>query len=243
MRIPRVYQQAKLASGETYGLSKEAAHHLVNVLRMKVGQSVRLFNGEGGSYLARITGLGKNGVNVNIGNFLDDGVESSLAITLVQGISRGKQMDLTLQKAVELGVNRIVPVQTEYSQSKMDAERQLRREEHWQGVIISACEQCGRNTLPVIERVQLLQEWLAGKTDTLSLILHPRAEITLAEIRDRPEHVILLAGPEGGFSDQEFDLALDAGYRGIKLGPRILRTETAALVALAACQTLWGDIQ
>ncbi|HKK17022.1 MAG TPA: 16S rRNA (uracil(1498)-N(3))-methyltransferase [Gammaproteobacteria bacterium] len=243
MRIPRIYQPATLISGQQLELLPEAAHHVLNVLRMKDGQALILFNGEGGQFDALIERAGKRRVEVRIGEHHQQDCESPLHFTLAQAISRGKHMDLTLQKAVELGVSRFVPVHSEFSNIRLDPEQQHKRLEHWRRVVIAACEQCGRNRLPVIEAPQTLPEWLAGGVEALKLILHPRADVSPVDIHQQPTHVILLAGPEGGFSNEECDLAKTHGYLAIRLGPRILRTETAALVALAACQTLWGDLR
>lgn len=243
MRIPRIFQPVTLASGQRLELLPEAAHHVHNVLRLKAGQALFVFNGEGGQYEAVIEQSGKHRVEVSIGAHLQRECESPLPFTLAQGVSRGNRMDMTLQKAVELGVSRLVPVMTEFSNVRLDQERKQKRLEHWRRVVIAACEQCGRNHLPVIEPLQTLSEWLPGDEQALKLILHPRADISPGDIHEQPAQVNLLAGPEGGFSDAEYNLARAHGYLGIRLGPRILRTETAALVALAACQTLWGDIQ
>lgn len=243
MRKPRIFQPVPLITGQRLQLAKDAAHHVFNVLRMKPGQELILFNGKGGYFEAIIEQVGKRGVEMSIGEFYSVEVESPLHLTLVQGISRGSRMDMVLQKAVEIGVNRLVPVYTEFTSVRQDNEKQQKRLQHWQRVVIAACEQCERNRLPELDPPQTLADWLAQDSSVLKLVLHPAAETSLGEIRDQPRQVILLAGPEGGFSDGEYDLAITRGYTGIRMGPRILRTETAALAALTACQTLWGDLR
>lgn len=243
MRIPRIYQPASLNSGELLSLTTEAAHHVANVLRLQVGQPLTVFNGEGDAMAAVITTAAKRKVEVRLGERQTGDAESVLQLTLVQAISRGNRMDITLQKAVELGVSRFVPVHSEFSNVRLDAGQRQKKHEHWQRIIIAACEQCGRNRLPELFEPQPLADWLAHASTACKLVLHPRAASAVTAIQPPPAEVMLLAGPEGGFSDSEVAQAIAAGYRGIRLGPRILRTETAALVALTVCQTLWGDLR
>lgn len=244
MRDIRVYQEQNLTTGDRCQLSGGAAHHVAKVLRMQAGQSLILFNGRGGYYDAIIEAAGKHGVTVTVGGHHAEERESPLRITLVQGISRGQRMDYTLQKAVELGVQHIVPLWCEHSSVRLDPEQREKRHAHWSGIIINACEQCGRNRLPELSPPLALDQWTAVDTNPLKLILHPGNTRRLGQLGDSvPEAITLLAGPEGGFSQTEIIHAEQQGYQSISLGPRILRTETAALVAIAACQVLWGDIR
>lgn len=223
-------------------LPDDAAHHIAHVLRMKTGQQIVLFNGHGGQYDAEILRINKRTVEVQVIAHLDEERESHLDITLAQGISRGQHMDYTLQKAVELGVKQIVPVFSEHSSVRLNRDRQEKRYQHWRRIIISACEQCGRNRLPVLTHPKTLADWLDDDNNDLKIILHPVTTSRLSQL-DKPRHSLtLLAGPEGGFADNEIILAQQKGYQPVVLGPRILRTETAALVAISACQALWGDM-
>jgi 16S rRNA (uracil1498-N3)-methyltransferase len=203
-----------------------------------------LFNGEGGEFSATLDNIEKRQATAQIEAFVARDVESCLHITLIQAVSKGERMDYTLQKAVELGVNRIVPVFSKYSVVNLSGERRQKRLDHWQGVIISACEQCGRNRIPAVVEPLELTDWLAGKPadEGLNIMLDPAAECTLKTLKDTSAgKVALLIGPEGGLSEDEIALAQQAGFTGIILGPRVLRTETAGVAALAALQMLWGD--
>jgi len=243
MKEIRVFVDQPLFTGSETVLDERASHYLKNVLRLRQDDRFHAFNGEGGYYIARITAIRKNAVGLLPEEHVAGERESSLDMTLVQGIARGQKMDYTIQKAVELGVNRIVPVVTEFSQVRLDAQRADKRLSHWQGVIISACEQCGRNRLPAVEAPAMLAEWLQTGEHPGGLMLQPAADRTLAEYEPETQRMTLLIGPEGGLSEGDCRAAEYAGYRGVSLGPRILRTETAAVAALAACQTLWGDFR
>lgn len=243
MRIPRIYLEQALTVNTNCLLSPDAAHHVSKVLRMKVGQSLHLFNGKGGYFDAMITRIDKRNVEAAIGDHHSDECESPLAITLAQGISRGERMDYTLQKAVELGVQHIVPVLCEYTNVRLDDEKKHKRHEHWQKIIINACEQCGRNQVPSLTHTHELEDWFAKENDDLKLILHPGGSEKLSQLENKHNRITLMAGPEGGFSNIEVTNALKQGYQAITLGPRILRTETAALAAITACQVLWGDLE
>jgi len=242
MRLPRIYHPAPLSVGDRIELNHSAAIHVGRVLRLPVGASLILFNGEGGEYSATIEILHKHGVAVQIGEFNARERESPLTIWLAQGISRGDRMDYTVQKAVELGVSRIIPLFTEHCGVQLDEARSLKRHRHWQGVVISACEQCGRNRIPHVAAPVTLSEWLMESASGLHLMLDPDAEHSLPHIPAHNGCLTLLVGPEGGLSDRELKLAGRSGYVGLRLGPRILRTETAAVAALSAIQTLWGDL-
>lgn len=242
MRINRIFVDQSLEVGRNFELPPAAAHHVATVLRMKPGQEIVVFNGRGGQYGAEIVRSEKRRVEVIPRTFQDRECESTLSITLVQAVSRGQKMDVTLQKAVELGVNRILPVNSELGSVRLDESGREKRRRHWQGVIVSACEQCGRNRLPVLGHVRALAD-VFGHLDSKGtrLLLHPGGGKTLAELEPQTA-VILLAGPEGGFSDAEQGLARNNGFLAVRTGPRVLRTETAALVAIATCQVLWGDL-
>jgi 16S rRNA (uracil1498-N3)-methyltransferase len=242
MREPRVYIDDELACGQTLALPPDAIHHISRVLRMRAGQRLWLFNGSGGSYLAEVVLIDKRQAQVRLLEFSHTQPESSLQITLAQGVSRGQHMDYTLQKAVELGVKRIVPVFTEFGNVQLDAQRQGKKLQHWQKIIISACEQCGRNILPAIATPLSLAEWLQQDINKLKLLLHPGSARRLSAQKPPDQSISLLSGPEGGFSQSEVELSRDSGYLSVELGPRVLRTETAAIAAISACQTLWGDM-
>ena len=220
------------------------ARHVFQVLRMKAGASLTLFNGDGAEYDAVIAHAGKGVVSARIEGVRAVARESPLDITLCQGISRGERMDYTVQKAVELGVSRIEPVTTSRGVVRLDAARARQKSDHWQAVAISACEQCGRNRVPPVAPVEHLQGWLArfrGGAASTGILLDPESRCGLAQLPRPPGGMTLFAGPEGGLTADERQAALRAGLVAVRLGPRVLRTETAALAALAAMQTLWGD--
>jgi 16S rRNA (uracil1498-N3)-methyltransferase len=243
MRIPRIHHPASLTSGARVELSDTAANHVTRVLRLPVGAPLILFNGWGGEFAATLAAIDKRRVLVDVGRFQDQEREPPLQIWLAQGVSRGERMDYTIQKAVELGVSRIIPLFTEHCGVQLQGERLEKRIKHWQGVVISACEQCGRNRIPPVDTPVTLTQWLAMPGKGLRLVLAPDAEHSLAQLPAPGGPVTLLIGPEGGLSDQEIALAKQAGYSGLRLGPRILRTETAALAALAALLGTWGDFR
>lgn len=242
MRITRIYQSTKLQSGLEIVLNQEAANHLVRVLRLPLRSTVHVFNGEGGEYAATIESIKKNQVVVKIGEYLAVETESTLQIHLGQGISRGEKMDYTIQKAVELGVTCITPLLTERCGVKLSNERWEKRLQHWRAIIIAACEQSGRNIIPFIAEPQPLSSWLSTLQADWKLLLDPKGEKNLREFNGKPVTVSLLMGPEGGFSDPEIDLALQQGFVNLRLGPRILRTETAAVATIAAIQCYFGDM-
>lgn len=241
----RFHVQGKLGNGSEVRLHPDAAHHAVRVLRLAVGEPVVLFDGLGGEFEARITRIDGGDVSVKTGAHLDVERESPLHIRLVQGLSSGDRMDITLQKAVELGVAAIQPVATERSVVKLKDERAQRRVEHWQNLVISACEQCGRNRVPEVLPLMSLPDWLAqldmrAPDDEARLLLSPAATVPLKALSPVPR-MTLLIGPEGGLSPAETQLAQSRGFKPVRLGPRILRTETAALATLSAIQAIWGD--
>lgn len=242
MPIPRIHHPDPLTPGDTLELGADAARHVARVLRMGVAMPLTLFDGRGGEYAAVITAVGRDRVTVKLQGFDAEDRESPLHTTLAQGISRGERMDYTLRKAVELGVSAIQPLFTEYCQVQLKGERLEKRMAHWRGIVIAACEQSGRNRIPPLLAPCTLPEWLQNPPEGLRLILDPRAASGVRELADTPSPVTLIIGPEGGLSDAEVELLRQAGCRGIRLGPRILRTETAGLAALAALQSRWGDL-
>ena len=242
MRIPRIFHPQPLCANSRVALDANAARHVGRVLRLAVGDELILFDGLGGQYPASIIELAKRELWVECGEKLDHNCESPLPITLAQGVSKGERMDYTIQKAVELGISRIAPINTERSVVNLKGERLQKRMEHWRGVIISACEQCGRNTLPELLPLSSLHVWLSQPVAGTGLLLDHRATSGVSGLELGEEGCTLLIGPEGGLSEKEREAAISAEYRGMRLGPRILRTETAALAALAAIQSRWGDL-
>ncbi len=245
MRIPRIYTGQKLLCNRHFVLDDNAAHHVYRVLRLKPGAELILFDGSGKDYHATITFADKYKVSLQTttcDNFACK-TESNLDITLIQGVSRSERMDYTIQKAVELGVDRIIPVISRRCTVKLDANRAHKRIRHWQKVIISACEQCGRSKIPALEDITTYENLFARQPSSLNLILDPAATSTLTQLPEPANATIsLIIGPEGGLNDSELNLAKTHKYIGLRLGPRILRTETAAVAAITALQTLWGDI-
>ncbi|OAJ70777.1 16S rRNA (uracil(1498)-N(3))-methyltransferase [Methylobacillus sp. MM3] len=242
MPSPRFFCDAKLGPGAQLDLPESAAHHAQRVLRLKAGDQVTLFNGDGYDYTCELLRVGKDGVSAKVSEQTPVERESPLNVTLAQCISSGDRMDLTLQKSVELGIARIQPLAAERSVVKLSGERAEKRVQHWQNVVISACEQSGRSVVPEVLPPLPLTTWLAQTHDfELKLMLDPFTERRLHELSPPKGSVCLLIGCEGGFSPSEQTAALHAGFMGIRLGQRILRTETAGLAALAALQTLWGD--
>ncbi|WP_265947475.1 16S rRNA (uracil(1498)-N(3))-methyltransferase [Dechloromonas sp. A34] len=243
MNLHRFYCREALAPGAHVELPEPVARHAVRVLRLPPGAPMVLFDGRGGEYPARIERIERDRVLAELGAWQDVERESPLAITLVQALQVGEKMDFTIQKAVELGVRDIVPVESRRSVMRLAGERAAKRVAHWQGVAAAACEQCGRNQVPLVAPLEKLENWLARPTHAaLRLMLAPDAEQTLVEIPPAGE-VQLLIGSEGGLDPQEVIAATQAGFRAVRLGPRVLRTETAGLAALAAMQAIWGDFR
>jgi len=240
--MTRIHVPAALAVGTTLDLPEDAARHVAQVLRMRAGETLTLFDGEAGECAATIVEASRREVRVRIDGQVAVDRESPLDITLVQCVSKGERMDYTIQKAVELGVTRIVPLLSERSVVRLDAERWDRKLEHWRGVMVSACEQSGRTRLPALAPVTRLDAWLATPADDcLRLVLAPTGAVSLKALAPTAR-LALLIGPEGGLSDAELAAARRAGCTAIGLGPRVLRTETAGVAALAALQVLWGDV-
>jgi 16S rRNA (uracil1498-N3)-methyltransferase len=240
----RLFVSGQLINGSELVLEGDRARYLGRALRLAVGDDISVFNGEGGEWSAGIDAMTKSTVTLSIGAQAESGTESALKIHLVQGISRGERMDFVVQKATELGVKRITPVLTEYGVVKLDAARAEKRRDHWQNIAVSACEQSGRTRLPLIDTPMALKDWFGDKPTEVDaeLILAPGAPTSLASIAAPETKVCVLIGPEGGFSHTEYEDADVAGFRAVSLGPRVLRTETAAIAALTAMQSLWGDL-
>ncbi|WP_347988335.1 16S rRNA (uracil(1498)-N(3))-methyltransferase [Methylomonas sp. AM2-LC] len=240
MRVSRVYIDTALNVGQDLALNEEASHYLRSVLRLKAEQSIILFNGTGGEFAGKLTEVSRKSVRVKIEKLLDRDVESPLSVHIGMGISRGDRMDWSIQKAVELGVNQLTPLITERCVIKFNDDKKLQRWQHWLHIIQHATEQSGRTRIPELGQICPMATW-AHQQQGLKVFLDPFAEQTLTQLPEKTQQITLLSGPEGGFSDHERKLALAAGFIPVRLGARILRTETAILTALAAVQTLWGD--
>jgi len=242
MRIPRFYLPSPLAVGATVPLGDSAFNHAVRVLRLKPGAAVILFDGAGAAFAATLVDVGKRAAWARVTEALPGEVEPPLRIVLAQGISRGEKMDYTLQKAVELGVAAIQPLFAGRGGVGLAGERLARKLQHWRGIIIGACEQCGRNRLPELREPLTPVEWLAGSVEPgMRLSLDPSAGESLRDLEPPKGALTLLVGPEGGLDPTEIARARAVGFTGVRLGPRVLRTETAGVAALGAVQALWGD--
>jgi 16S rRNA (uracil1498-N3)-methyltransferase len=240
MRISRLYTPAILNIGQKIELKEDNAHYVRTVLRLKKDQSITLFNGLGAEFQCTFSEVSRKRVEVAIVEKIVRTVESPLHITLGLGISRGDRMDWSVQKAVELGVNDVTPLITERCVVKFKADKKQQRLVHWKNIIQHATEQSGRTILPSLNEIAEIDNWMQ-KQNGLKVFLDPHAEKSLAELKPETLHVTLLSGPEGGFSEHERQLAVAAGFIPIRLGKRVLRTETASLAALSAVQMLWGD--
>ena len=238
MRLSRFFIDAPLSVGE-HELPEAQAHYIGRVLRHSVGDKVQLFDGSGVEFLGELTEVGKKTVKVKITESFAGMADSPLAIHLGQGLSRGERMDWAIQKATELGVKEITPIVSERCEVRLKDERADKRMQHWRQVAISACEQCGRSSLPIIHAPMTLSEWQANVEADLKLVLHPVAEPWTTHAK--PSRLAFLIGPEGGLSEAEVAAAVAAGFHAARLGPRVLRTETAPVVALSVAQQLWGD--
>jgi 16S rRNA (uracil1498-N3)-methyltransferase len=244
MRVIRAYVDLPLAPGARVTLPDAAGAHLVRVLRLREGDACVLFNGDGRDYDARLVEAGKRGAVAEVAASRAVDNESPLRIVLLQGIARGEKMDLILQKATELGVDRIVPVDAERTEVRLDGERLRKRVAHWHSVVASACEQCGRARLPTLdEPVAIASAAEAAIGAPLRLTLDPRGAHRLPALSLAASTTVAVAiGPEGGWSPRDRAVLEAAGFEGLRLGPRILRTETAGLAAIAALQSLYGDL-
>ena len=226
-------------------LGADQARYVGRVLRSKPGDDVSVFNADDGEWRAVIERIGKNDATLRVAERLVTDTESPLAVHLVQGVSRGERMDFVVQKATELGVTRITPVLTDHGMVRLSGERLEKRRAHWQSVAVSACEQSGRTRPPGVDAPVRLNDWFgqAADSDALRLILKPGAAATLAGRAAPSSGLCVLIGPEGGFSEREYEDATIAGFEAVGLGPRVLRTETAAVAAVTIAQSLWGDLQ
>jgi 16S rRNA (uracil1498-N3)-methyltransferase len=240
--IPRFYCPLPLASGAIVDLPSGPAHHAERVLRLKAGAPVTLFNGKGGEFAARLEQVDARGIKARIDTWHGIERESPLDVTLVQGLASTDRMDYAVQKAVELGIAAVAPVVAERSVARLDARRAEKRVQHWQQIAVTACEQCGRNRVPLLHPLREFADWLAlPSLAALRLLLAGDASQSLADLTRPRGSIELLAGPEGGFATGEVAAAWRAGFRPVRLGPRTLRTETAGLAAMAALNALWGD--
>lgn len=243
MRAIRIHVDAGLTAGAELVLPEQAAAHVVRVLRLRAGDPVSLFNGDGSDYAAELVAVGPREARARILESRTNRSESPLRIVLAQALARGEKMDWIVQKATELGIAEIVPLVTARSEVKLDDARARKRLEHWRAVAISACEQSGRARVPTIATVQPLRTWLDSLDGSaVRLALLPEGELAPRTLGAPAQGAALAVGPEGGFDDADIALLRKAGFRGLALGPRVLRTETAGMAAIAALQALYGDL-
>jgi 16S rRNA (uracil1498-N3)-methyltransferase len=241
-RVPRFFTGASLRAGGTTQLPEEAAHHAIHVLRLRTGDALTLFDGLGGEYACRIAALERLRVSVDVLAHHALERESPLDVTLVQGVSAGEKMDFTVQKATELGVAAVQPLLAARSTGRIAGERAAQKRAHWQRVAIAACEQCGRNRVPAVQAPLTLEEYCRSAAPAGGLLLSPEARLGLRDAAARLKGAATIAvGPEAGFAAAEEAMLAEAGFVPVRLGPRVLRTETAALAALAALNALAGD--
>ena len=237
----RIYQKKLLKKGETISLDEAAAHHLIHVLRLKVGQEIRVFNGEGGEFHGKIQTINKKSCEILLEQYEEIDHESPLKIQLAIGISRGQKMDYAIQKAVELGVSEIIPILTEHCSIPHSKSFLENKWSHWHGIIISACEQSNRNRLPALWKPMTLTEFFVQCEASLQLVCVLNGGSRLNSFPKPDSDICLLVGPEGGLSQSEIAEATQNQFQLLSFGPRVLRTETAPMVAIAVCQSLWGD--
>tara|TARA_R100001377_G_scaffold79266_1_gene57437 strand:+ start:79 stop:807 length:729 start_codon:yes stop_codon:yes gene_type:complete len=242
MRVPRLYTPQALRGNSELLLVDDAAHYIAKVLRLRAEDYIRVFNGSDGEYSARIIAIDKKSVTALLDSRLEGGADPSLAIHLGLGLSRGERMDYAIQKATEAGVGSITPLLTERCEVKLKGDRIDNRMSHWERVAISACEQSGRCVVPTIASPLTLAEWLSLSRTGANFVLDHRGEQGLAAAQ-KPEAVTFLIGPEGGLSEEEVMLAKENDFKLVRIGPRVLRTETAPIVAISLAQHLWGDYQ
>ena len=243
MRTTRVHVDLPLSPGKRVALPEDAANHLVRVLRMEAGDTCVLFNGDGRDFTATLVSANKRGVEADVGAAVAVDNESPLRIAVVQGIARGEKMDWILQKATELGVASVHPVQSDRSEVKLEGERALKRLAHWRSVVVSACEQSGRARIPEVFAAQPLDALLReALPSTRRFLLDPEADASIATMAALAGDCVLAVGPEGGWSPRDRQALHAAGFEGLRLGPRVLRTETAGIAAIAALQARFGDL-
>ncbi len=241
MRISRIFTDQTLEPNLYITLNPDASRHLIQVLRLRPGADLVLFNGDGCNYPALLESISKKQAQAKVVSRSSPESESSLNIHLCIAVSKGERMDLAIQKSVELGVNEITPLFTQHSVVRLSNERLQKRQQHWRKVMISACEQTGRCRLPQLNNAIELDKWLGMPHQGTGLVLDPKSEISIGSLETPVSRINILVGPEGGLSEHEITAAEQSGFKGIRLGPRILRTETAPLAAIASIQTLWGD--
>jgi 16S rRNA (uracil1498-N3)-methyltransferase len=244
MRLTRVYVEATLAAGQRVAIEGAAANHITRVLRLRAGDTISVFNGSGTEFAASIGEFRKESVLVDVQGERAVDRESPLSITLAQGISRGERMDWIIQKATELGTSRIVPLRTERSVVRLDTQQAEKKVQHWRAIAIAACEQCGRNRVPEITLPADPFEFVrgAGGAGGTGLLLSPAADVSIDQITVGAPGVCVLIGPEGGLTETEQAVALRSGFTSVRLGPRVLRTETAAIAAVTLLQHRFGDL-
>lgn len=243
MSILRLFSPIRLRTNTSLSLGSEQARYVGRVMRLKPGDALTVFDGDGGEYAATVGVVTRQELKLNVGEHISRNTESPLRICLVQGISRGERMDIVVQKATELGVHRITPVLTDYSVVRLKPDRAEKRRMHWLKIARSACEQCERNLIPAIDAPQSLDDWFAINAASAEprLILRADALDAMPAIRLPGRDLTIVVGPEGGFSEAEHERAAAAGMCAVRIGPRVLRTETAALAALSIAQASWGD--
>jgi 16S rRNA (uracil1498-N3)-methyltransferase len=241
MRVIRIYQAGQYATGSLVELSLQASQHVGVVLRMKPGDTLILFCGDGCEYSAVIEEVRKKQVLVRVLSCSEVNRESPLVVHLAQAVSKGDSMEFVVQKAVELGVFSITPILSERCQVNLEKERKEKKRQQWQSIAISACEQCGRNKAPIIHQPETLEEYLSHPPGQMHYVLDPKGTKSWKDYKFKGE-IALLIGPEGGLSAEEMKFILQHGFQGISLGPRILRTETAAITALSILQAVAGDL-
>lgn len=240
MRISRIHTTESLQLSQTVTLENDRRHYLVQVLRLKEGDTVHVFNAQDGEFVGEIESVSKQAVAIKLTQPVENKTESPIVIHLGQALVSRDKMDLIIQKAVELGVHSVTPILTEHANVKLKSERLDKRLAHWQAVAVSACEQSGRLQVPTIHAPVSLNEWVNNNQSELKLILEPVAEKKWA-VQQAVQSVSILVGPEGGFSQQEIEVAMQRQFEAVRLGPRILRTETAAMSSIALIQYEFGD--
>lgn len=240
MRSYRVHSHSDLVVGQPAALDERSSHHLARVLRVKVGDAVTVFNGDGNNYYSRVSALSKTCVTVDLLSSEHPANESPLTTHLGLAVSKGDRFDWAIKKATELGVSSISPILSQRVDVRLSSDRWKKKQEHWQQIVVSACEQSGRAVVPEVFAPKPLADWVKVADADYKFCLHPGMSDALPTAR--PNSVSLLIGPEGGLSNEEVTLASDHGFLGLNLGPRILRTETAPLVALSVFGTQWGDL-
>ncbi len=242
MRNPRIFSPQPLSPDQEIVLEAAATRHLAQVLRLKPGMQITLFNGDGREYQAQLTACSKEGATAMVLTASEPEPQPPLSIHLAIGISKGERMEFALQKSVELGVMEITPLFTQRCMVRLQAERLEKRLNHWRGIVTAACEQSGRCHIPQLQQATDLATWLANRNGG-GILLDHRSSSTFADLPAPTDEICLLIGPEGGLDESERKLATAAGFTGVRLGPRIMRTETAPLAAISAIQMLWGDFR